>query len=209
MKKMIVTGITIFLSLGFTLIIHAAGDAAKGKTLYPVCIACHGLNGEGNAALHAPAIGGQGAWYIARQLKNFKSGIRGTHPKDVYGAQMRPMSMILTNDQAVEDVAAYVATLKPSKPASSVKGNAAAGKAMYAVCLACHGANGEGNKALNAPRLAGQHDWYTVQQIKNFKAGIRGTNAKDMFGAQMRPMSMMLATDDIINNVSAYISTLK
>ena len=80
---------------------------------------------------------------------------------------------------------------------------------MYAVCLACHGANGEGNKALNAPRLAGQHDWYIVQQIKNFKAGIRGTNPKDIFGAQMRPMSMTLATDDIVNNVSAHISTLK
>ena len=34
------------------------------------------------------------------------------------------------------------------------KADAAAGAGQYAVCTACHGANGEGNPALNAPRLA-------------------------------------------------------
>jgi hypothetical protein len=45
------------------------------------------------------------------QLKNFKSGVRGTNPQDITGAQMRPMSMILADEQAMKDVIAYIQTL--------------------------------------------------------------------------------------------------
>lgn len=90
----------------------AAGDAKKGKAFYTTCVACHGDKGQGNKALNAPKIAGQETWYMVRQLKNFKAGIRGANPKDIYGQQMRPMAMTLPNDQAIEDVAAYIATLK-------------------------------------------------------------------------------------------------
>jgi len=187
----------------------AAGDAATGKTLFGICVACHGANAEGNQALNAPSNAGQDEWYVVRQLKNFKEGIRGADPKDTYGAQMRPMAMALTDDQAIADVAAYIATLSAPTPAITVEGDTAIGKQLYGVCTACHGGSGEGNKALNAPRLTGQHDWYTVRQLQNFKAGIRGAHPKDVYGAQMRPMAAVLADDQAIANVSAYISTLK
>ena len=47
--------------------------------------------------------------------------------------------------------------------------NPAAGQAQYAVCAACHGAQGEGNQALNSPKLAGQSPWYIERQLKYFK----------------------------------------
>ena len=50
-------------------------------------------------------------------------------------------------------------------------GDATKGKAAYAVCAACHGANGMGNKALNAPRIAGQEPWYLERQLNNYKKG--------------------------------------
>ena len=50
-------------------------------------------------------------------------------------------------------------------------GDATKGKAAYAVCAACHGANGMGNKALNSPSIAGQEPWYLERQLNNFKAG--------------------------------------
>jgi len=50
------------------------GDAATGKPLYAVCAACHGLQAEGNPALNAPKLSGQGDWYLKRQLRNFKNG---------------------------------------------------------------------------------------------------------------------------------------
>lgn len=187
----------------------AEGDVARGEELYKVCAACHGQKGEGNKALNAPANGGQNEWYVIRQLKNFRAGIRGADPKDTFGAQMRPMAMSLVDDQDIEDVAAYVATLDFPVTVQTVEGDPVAGKKFYQPCIACHGEKGEGNKSLNAPRLANQHDWYIVRQIQNFKAGIRGAHKKDIYGAQMRPMAQLLATDEQINDMAAYLSTLK
>ena len=42
----------------------------------------------------------------------FKNGIRGAHPEDTYGQQMRPMAMTLANEETIKNVAAYIATLK-------------------------------------------------------------------------------------------------
>lgn len=185
-----------------------AADLAAGEASYKTCVACHGVDGAGNKALNAPVIGGWSTWYVERQLSNFKAGIRGTHEKDVYGAQMRPMSMTLADEEAIANVAAYVATLAPPAPEPTIEGDAEKGKQLYATCTACHGPDGQGMEALNAPRLAGQHDWYLVTQLKNYKAGIRGAHEKDVYGAQMRPMSMTLADEEAIRNVAAYIATL-
>jgi len=210
MKRLFVVGITLALGIMTAENASAAGDPAKGKAAYAVCAACHGANGMGNKALNAPRIAGQEPWYLERQLKNFKAGVRGAHPKDPYGMQMRPMALTLANDQAVSDMAAFLSSMPVSKSSeSTVKGDATAGKASYMICQTCHGPKGEGNKALNSPRLTGLQDWYIVRQLKNVKAGIRGTKSGDLFGMQMRPMAMTLANDEAINNVAAYIATFK
>lgn len=87
-------------------------------------------------------------------------------------------------------------------------GDATVGKTLYATCAACHGQQGEGNPALNAPALAGQEDWYITRQLHLFKTGLRGTNPQDTFGLQMRPMAMTLSTDQAVADVVAYIQTL-
>ncbi|MGD8322842.1 MAG: c-type cytochrome [Gammaproteobacteria bacterium] len=87
-------------------------------------------------------------------------------------------------------------------------GNATAGAAMYGVCAACHGAQGEGNQALNAPKLAGQEGWYIRRQIANYQNGLRGASADDVAGMQMAPMARTLATPAALENVIAYIETL-
>jgi len=61
---------------------------------------------------------------------------------------------------------------------------------------------------MNAPRLAGMSDWYLVTQLKNFKAGYRGSHPEDIYGAQMRAMANSLRDDAAINNVVSYINTL-
>ena len=210
MKRLFVVGITLALGIMTAENASAAGDATKGKAAYAVCAACHGANGMGNKALNAPKIAGQEPWYLERQLNNFKGGIRGADPKDTYGMQMRPMALTLANDQAVSDMAAFLSSMPVSKSSeSTVKGDATAGKASYMICQTCHGPKGGGNKALNSPKLTGLQDWYIVRQLKNFKAGIRGTKSGDLFGMQMRPMAMTLANDEAINNVAAYIATFK
>ena len=91
------------------------GDAAKGAAAYAVCLACHGMAGEGNAALKAPSLQYQNDWYMLVQLKKFKEGIRGTNPKDIGGMQMRPMSMTLADEQAMKDVIAYIRSISPKE----------------------------------------------------------------------------------------------
>jgi len=51
-------------------------------------------------------------WYLVTQLKNFKQGIRGAHPKDMYGPQMASMAAILADDQATNDLVAYINSLR-------------------------------------------------------------------------------------------------
>ncbi len=87
-------------------------------------------------------------------------------------------------------------------------GNAAAGAASYAVCAACHGAQGEGLVALNAPKLSGQDPRYLKEQLRKYKAGIRGTHEEDVFGRQMQPMAATLVNDTLVDNVVAYIGSL-
>ena len=110
MKLKVSIALAAFVSL-FACGAFAAGDADRGKAMYATCGACHGVNGEGMEALNAPRLAGQEEWYVIRQLQNFKTGIRGTNPKDTFGMQMAPMAMTLPTDQAIEDVAAYIKTL--------------------------------------------------------------------------------------------------
>jgi cytochrome c oxidase subunit 2 len=187
---------------------HKAGNAAAGEPLYAVCAACHGPQAEGNPALHAPKLSGQGDWYLKRQLKYFKHGARGTNDKDVYGKQMAPMAATLADDAAIDNVVAYIKTL-PDKPAPvTLKENSTKGQRLYAAnCVVCHGADGRGLQAMNAPRLAGMSDWYLATQLKNFKHGIRGLHPTDMYGQQMVSMAATLADDQAVDNLVAYINT--
>ena len=87
-------------------------------------------------------------------------------------------------------------------------GNATAGAAMYGVCAACHGTQGEGNQALNAPKIAGQEAWYIRRQIANYQNGLRGADPADVYGMQMAPMARTLASPAALENVIAHIETL-
>ncbi|MDP2714726.1 cytochrome c oxidase subunit II [Rheinheimera sp.] len=87
-------------------------------------------------------------------------------------------------------------------------GDAELGRAMYQVCAACHGANGEGNSQLNAPALAGQSRWYLKRQLQHYQQGIRGSNEADLYGAQMVAMANMLQDEQTQANVLSFIDSL-
>jgi len=87
-------------------------------------------------------------------------------------------------------------------------GDPAVGQALFVTCTACHGAKAEGNQAVNAPKLAGQAGWYLIRQLNDFKAGIRGSHERDVYGQQMIPFASMLTDDAAIRNVVAYIGSL-
>jgi cytochrome c553 len=197
-----------------------SGDVERGEVLFGLCAQCHGPDGGGIQKFGAPSIAGLSQWYLETQLRKFKSGIRGRHPDDYAGMRMRPMALTLASPDEknrftprehddVVDVAAYVAGLKPVKPAPTIQGgDAGRGAGFYAVCVACHGPDGSGNQALGAPPINHQSDWYLSDQLRKFRTGIRGADPRDQQGVLMRPMAMQLPSDQAIADVIAHIGTL-
>ena len=73
---------------------------------------CHGDDGEGRWGTNAPRLAGMNDWYLERQLQYFKDRVRGAHAEDIYGDQMNLVSNVLTRDESIKDVVAYINTLR-------------------------------------------------------------------------------------------------
>jgi cytochrome c oxidase subunit II len=185
-----------------------AGDVAVGQALYAPCSACHGPQAQGNQALNAPKLSRQAPWYLARQLQNFKQGVRGTDDRDTYAKLMIPMAATLADDTAIANVVAYIHSLPDGDPSATLVGDPVRGKSLYATCAPCHGATGEGVWSTHAPRLARMNDWYLARQLRNFRQGIRGTHPQDFYGAEMSLMSKVVPDDQAANDLLAYIHEL-
>jgi cytochrome c553 len=184
-----------------------ADEQRYAKQMFTLCATCHGDHGEGRRELEAPSIAGLPEWYIQKQLINFKTGVRGRHAKDLPGLRMRPMGRHLT-DKDIPIMAKYVSEMKRPHLPTTVKGLPFKGESAYAVCIACHGAQAEGNQSVGAPTLIGISDWYALTQLKNFKSGIRGGNAElDPMGASMKAIANTL-DEETMHNLVAYIQML-
>ena len=199
----------IRLTVGCLILFAAATAVAAEREPFDdrYCTTCHGTDGRGNEGVRAPRLAGMEPWYLQRQLENYRDGVRGAHPDDSEGLAMQPMAAGLT-DESIQDIIAWAGSWNyvPAEP--TISGDLDAGRALYQPCAACHGADAEGNEALGAPALAGQNDWYMVTQLRNFLAGYRGVHPRDIYGAQMRVMTMGLSGENDINNVVAYINSL-
>jgi len=199
------------IAFGASLVLAAAsvGDDGRGKEIFStVCSACHGPQGGGNQALLAPSIAGLDEWYIVLQLDKFRAGRRGFHSEDVGGQRMAVMARSLNDEDAVREVAAYVASLPPVKPVPTISGgNSAQGANVYAACIACHGFAGDGNRVIDAPAINHASDWYLLQQLHNYKEGLRGSTPDDRNGPLMRAMARTLPDEQAMKDVIAYIST--
>ena len=91
--------------------------AEKGRKIYlagikskniPACMACHSPTGQGNDPAGFPALAGQHAAYIAKQLKDFRSGERAN---DGDTKMMRTTAYNL-HDSEIEAVSAFIQGLR-------------------------------------------------------------------------------------------------
>lgn len=107
------------------------------------CAACHGRDAHGNALLGAPNLV-DADWLYGGDDEAVRTSI-------LEGRQgmMPPLGAAL-DDAAVTQLANYALSLSGT---AHDKTAAAAGQAGFAVCAACHGVDGKGNKALGAPNL--------------------------------------------------------
>ena len=201
-------------ALTLTLCLLAAPPvAASDYTLIPeqfaYCSTCHGVEFQGNRSVDAPRLNGMEDWYLRSQLRAFKQGLRGTHPLDLIGMEMQPQASALSA-AAIEQVVELVASsaVRSTTIEHRIRGDSDRGAELYTTCAACHGPKAQGSKVLNAPKLAGQSDWYLVRQLEKYAVGARGYATQDTAGQQMRAAAAVLEDVTDIRDVVAYINML-
>ncbi len=156
--------------------------SAYGQRLFiDNCAACHGRHGQGGPAVGAPDLV-DGDWLYGGTpddiLASIENGRSGTMPP--FGGNY--------DAAGIGNLANYVASLSgaPHSPAK-----AALGKPMFAVCAACHGADGKGNQALGAPNLS-DSVWLYGGDLATIEQTIRGGRS-----GVMPPWKDRLAAHDL------------
>ncbi|MCD6026373.1 MAG: cytochrome c4 [Solimicrobium sp.] len=185
-------------------------DPAKGEELYTngdqtrniiACVSCHGAAGNSTISLN-PKLAGQHLAYLTKQLVNFTEPSRNNAVMTMIAKGMTPQDM--------SNVSAYLSAQVGKPGAAKNKDLVEMGKRIYRggiasigvpACAACHGPNGSGIPALY-PRLAGQHQDYTVVQLTNFRSHVR-SNSPEMMEISNR------MSDQEVKAVADYVAGLK
>lgn len=143
----------------------AGADDDAGAALFASCASCHMADGSGRADGSIPRLAGQGAGIVIDKLERLQRG-------ESFLPVMVPFARSLTAED-VRAVAAYVASL-PTAEATAAAADGLGEMTYRSLCAACHGAAAEGNDALRAPRLCGQHAPYLVRRMAESAANLRG-----------------------------------
>lgn len=153
------------------------------------CAQCHGSDGRGSKSFPNLAdsdwLGGTGPEYIEKTIVEGRQGV------------MPPMAAAVGSPDDVKAVANYVLSLSGS-PHNSV--SAQLGKAKFAACAACHGAEGKGNHALGAPNLTDKvwlHGWGEAAVIEMINKG--KTNVMPPQAARLTPEQVKVLTAYVWN----------
>jgi cytochrome c553 len=133
------------------------------EAVLAACMACHGPQGNSQIPT-TPSLAGQPRLFLENQLVFIREGLR-----DI--PEMRGLLTKATTDAEIVAMASYFAAQKPL-PAAPAKvdearwkrGQALAGKML---CGTCHLPDYAGRQQI--PRLAGQHEAFLAQAMKQFR----------------------------------------
>lgn len=125
------------------LAVNAEAKAIGERIFMNNCAQCHGSDAHGSRGFpnltDSDWLYGGSPEKITETLTNGRVGM------------MPPMAAAVGTEDDVKNVAHYVLSLSISDHDAT---RAAAGKEKFAVCAACHGADGTGNQSIGAPNLA-------------------------------------------------------
>src|SRR5262245_61858287 len=135
------------------------------------CAACHGADGRSQDP-KIPHIGGQPKLAVMYQLFFYREGRRKSE-------EMNLIAKDLT-DSDLTAIAEHVAKLPPppvvTDTVDAPRYKRGAGLAAQRQCASCHNPDFSGREQM--PRLAGQHEPYTVKALRDYRTGTRiGTQA--------------------------------
>jgi len=155
-------------------VLEATPNPQQGMRLFQICAECHGPQGGGDASGWPPEIAGQHPRVLAKELTDFRAGLRRYDPMERIAGHH-----VLHTTQDIADVAAYVASLPPSTTTALGEGRSLErGGRLYAGrCQWCHGGQGEGSDQRFVPRVAGQQYEYLLRQLHD-TAGARRPNMR-------------------------------
>ena len=143
---------------------------AMGESVYLVeCVACHGLNADGNSEVDAAdlnnRISAKSIKYVVNHGSNNK--LLGTEmPMPDRNGLFNANTGALITDAEIDAVAEYVAGGLKDK-------NSAGAKVFAGVCAACHGPEGKG-MAYVAPEINGWNSKLIVNVLDYGKVGVIG-----------------------------------
>lgn len=190
------------LAAGLLLAGPAAWAADPKEIAETICMSCHGEGGN-SVVPNFPKLAGQHAAYLEKQLNEFLSGKRKNEVMAPF------LDKFGKGDTA--GLAAYYAAQQQTPGTIEDAKLAEEGKKLYEdgntdsgvpACMGCHQPKGEGNERY--PRLAGQYQVYTLQQMTDFKKGARNNDK----GKVMRAVAERM-TEQEMKAVSEYIAGLK
>lgn len=136
---------------------------------YAHCASCHLHDGSGRPDGSIPRLAGQRRTVLENKLYRLRAGTMRLPVMDPYARNLLP--------EEVSEIAIYLSRLPEIEigPSDVSDEERARGAALYAQhCVACHGANGEGDDAVMASRLCGQHAGYLERRLEEAAAGTRG-----------------------------------
>ena len=192
---------TIFATLLYGILTWpATADVSPGEALAFACGGCHGHTGV-SAAATMPSIAGFDRRYLARVLREYKTGVRTS---TIMGRLMEGYSM-----QEIALLAAYYSEQQwdPTAANANVKSSSpeliAQGATVHtSLCEQCH-ENEARYQDRDMPRLAGQQPEYLLMQLKIRREGGEGVQ-------QPRRMREALAglTDANLLALSRYFASI-
>lgn len=136
---------------------------ATGQRLFANnCAACHGADAHGGPGF--PNLADQD-WLFGGEPDTIKTSILGGRM-----AMMPAFAPALGGDQGVKEVIQYVLSLSGQQHDA---GLAEAGKARFnTICVACHGMDAKGNKAMGSPNLT-DDIWLFGGTAEDIEFGLR------------------------------------
>jgi len=158
----------------------SAAIAADGETIMQrgganpaalPCMTCHGADGKGLAAGGFPRLSGLPEAYVAKQLRDFKSGVRAN-------PIMQPIAQSLSDEEVASVAKAYAQRPQVNVRAGAAERPVPGSGAWIALrgawernipeCTLCHGPSGLGVGDAFPP-LAGQSAQYIEAQLRAWR----------------------------------------
>jgi cytochrome c553 len=179
----------------------AGGDMVDmtGVEPWDLCGECHGLDGAGNR-IKFPRLAGLDPSYLVGQIRDFRAGRRQNDD----GQMQETVHELAEKD--IPRVADWFAKQKAPWPKSTIDASpdlvrarqlAVSGAPGIRACLSCHSAASLGSldEPFDAPRIAGQRDFYIAKELIDYRDGQRTNDPKQV----MRKIAKQLTSGEIVS----------